>query len=161
MFKNKLLQLGVILLVALALIAIVVVILMNTILKPDPTPTDPTTKAKEKVEDVAIKDFTAAELQEMRVVMDPMNGQLASGEMVMMNFELQLNTTEAKEEVELSKAKIEDIINQTLADLQAKDISGSKGRDKLKSLLINKINPVLKDGKVLMVYIKNLNVVEV
>ncbi len=156
MFKNKLLQLGVIILIALAIIAIVVVILLNTILKPETEPTDPTAKAREKVENVSSKKYTAEELQELTVVMEEITAQLSSEEMVMLSLEFQMDSTDGKAELDLSKGKVEDIVNQTIADMKLDDIKGSKGQDNLKSKLINKINPTLSDGKVIKILIKKI-----
>ncbi len=156
MFKNKLLQLGVIILIALALIAVVVVILFNTILDTSPDPTDPTANVKEKVEDVDSKKYSADELLEMSSHMNDMVANLSNKDIVQLSLTFELDSVTAKEEFEKLDFITKDIVLKTIADMKPEDIEGAKGIDFLSATLMNKINPKLSEGKLREIYVTKL-----
>jgi flagellar FliL protein len=155
-FKNKLLQLGVIILIALALIALVVVVLFNTILETEPDPADPNAKVVEKVEKVEAKKYTADELVEMTVHMNDITANLASKDLIQLSLSFELDSTGAKEEFEKLGHITQDIILKTLSETEPEDLDGEKGIDALTSNLMNKINPKLKEGKLRQIYVTKM-----
>jgi flagellar FliL protein len=157
-FKNKLLQLSVIILIALTLIAGVVVALYFTLpsLNDNPDSTDPNVKVKEKVEKVDTSKYTADELLEMTVKMEDITANLADGELVMLSLTFLLDSVEAKEEFEKLDFIPREIVLKALADMNPNDLVGSKGSDKLASTLMNKINPELTAGKLSKIYVTKL-----
>jgi flagellar FliL protein len=155
-FKNKLLQLGVIILIALALIAVVVVILFNTILDTSPDPNDPNASVKEKVEDVDSKKYSADELLEMSVHMNDLLGNLSNNDIVQLSLTFELDSVEAKEEFEKLDYITKDVVLKTIADMKPEDIKGAKGIDFLSATLMNKVNPKLSEGKLREIYVTKL-----
>ncbi len=147
MFKNKLLQLGVIILIALALIAVVVVILMNTILKKETDPNDPNA-VKEKVEDVAPVKVATGDRLDQTTIIEKVNPQLSTGEFVTMDMEVLLDSTSAKADFDLLVGKAKDVVISTVSDMTVDEVSGSKGKSNLKSKLINGMNAILKENEV-------------
>ncbi len=156
MFKNKLLQLGVIILIALALIAVVVVILFNTILDTSPDPNDPNANVKEKVENVDSKKYTADELIEMSVHMNDLIANLSNKDIVQLSLTFELDSVDAKGEFEKLDYITKDIVLKTIADMKPEDIEGAKGIDFLSATLMNKINPKLTEGKLREIYVTKL-----
>ena len=156
MFKNKLLQLGVIILIALALIAVVVVILFNTILDTSPDPNDPNANVKEKVENVDSKKYTADELIEMSVHMNDLIANLSNKDIVQLSLTFELDSVDAKGEFEKLDYITKYIVLKTIADMKPEDIEGAKGIDFLSATLMNKINPKLTEGKLREIYVTKL-----
>lgn len=115
---------------------------------------DPNMKAQSTVAKVTNKPHTAAEVKELTVIMKDITTNLAAKDkIVVIGFAFELENKKAFEEFNYLDFKIKGIINQTLADLTPEQISGSKGQDNLIAILINKINMVLKEGKLVHINI--------
>ena len=115
---------------------------------------DPNMKAQSTVAKVTNKPHTAAEVKELTVIMKDITTNLAAKDkIVVIGFAFELENKKAFEEFNYLDFKIKGIINQTLADLTPEQISGSKGQDNLTAILINKINAVLKEGKLVHINI--------
>ncbi len=158
MFKNKLLQLGIIILIALTLIAGVIIVLYYTLpsLNANPDPTNPNAEIKEKVKKLDTSEYTADELLEMTVKMEDITANLSTGDMIVVSMSFLLDSIEAKEEFEKLDFIPRDIVNKTLADMKPDELKGSKGADKLAATLMNKLNPELTEGKLQKVYVTKL-----
>jgi flagellar FliL protein len=156
-FKNKLLQLGIIIIIAITLIAGACFALYYGFLKD--TLFAPETKeeqVKQKVEKVDTSKYTADELLEMTVKMEDLTANLADGEIVMLSLTFLLDSVEAKEEFEKLDFIPREIVLKALADMKPEDLVGSKGSDKLSATLMNKINPELTTGKLSKIYVTKL-----
>lgn len=75
---------------------------------------------------------------------------------VQIGLAFELNNKKAKAEFEKLDFKVKGIVNQTLADLTAEQVTGSKGQANLTATLISKINPVLSEGAIQQIWITNL-----
>lgn len=153
MLKNKLVIVVISMLIVIGLILAASFFLWNFLEKKNET-NDPNVKAQSTVAKVTNKPHTAAEVKELTVIMKDITTNLAAKDkIVVIGFAFELENKKAFEEFNYLDFKIKGIINQTLADLTPEQISGSKGQDNLIAILINKINMVLKEGKLVHINI--------
>ncbi|TNJ64301.1 flagellar basal body protein FliL [Paenibacillus hemerocallicola] len=157
MFKNKMLQWLIMILIAITLIALASFILWDY-LEGKNQPTDPSEQAANSVENVKPKKMTAQQMKDATVEIKDITTNLAGKNYVKVNFAFLLENTKAKEEFELLSTRVRATIIQTLADLTAEQASGSKGQDLISTTLINKINPILSKGKLVRVDITDINI---
>lgn len=157
MFKNKMLQWLIMILIAITLIALASFILWDY-LEDKNQPTDPSEQAASSVENVKPKKMTAQQMKDATVEIKDITTNLAGKNYVKVNFAFLLEDTKAKEEFELLSTRVRATIIQTLADLTAEQASGSKGQDLISTTLINKINPILSKGKLVRVDITDINI---
>lgn len=157
MFKNKMLQWLIMILIAITLIALASFILYDYLDKRN-QPTDPSEQAASSVENVKPKKMTAQQMKDATVEIKDITTNLAGKSYVRVNFAFLLEDTKAKEEFELLSTRVRATIIQTLADLTAEQASGSKGQDLISTTLINKINPILSKGKLVRVDITDINI---
>jgi flagellar FliL protein len=109
---------------------------------------DPSEAAKASVSQVSGKQLTPLQIKEQTVFMENILTNLSDRRIVKTGFAFELDNKKAKEEFETLNFKVKGIILQTLADMTAEQISGSKGQEFLISTLMNKINEVLIEGKI-------------
>ena len=153
MFKNKLFLIVVAMLIAITLILSAGFVLWNFMDKGD-TSSDPHQAAKNAVESVEGQHLTAAETKELAVEVKEITTNIADkGRFVKASFVFELENKKTKTEFEDLSFKVKGFINQTLADMTAADISGSKGQEHLISQLMNKINSILTEGKIRQIWI--------
>jgi flagellar FliL protein len=108
---------------------------------------DPHAKAQQSVNDVKAKKMSAKEISELTVEIKELLTNLASKDFLKISFAFELENEKAKEEFKLLEFKVRDIIIQTLSDLTSEQIQGSQGKDHLNTLLMNRINLILTEGK--------------
>lgn len=100
------------------------------------------------------KEVSADKLKELTVVMkDILTNLSEKNKVVSAEFTFEMTDKKAKTEFENLDFKVRAVINQTLADLTSEQVSGSKGQDNLVSTIMNKINPMLQEGKIKQVWI--------
>ncbi|RKN86514.1 flagellar basal body-associated FliL family protein [Paenibacillus ginsengarvi] len=157
MFKNKMLQWLIMILIAITLIALASFVLWEYLDK-KPKSTDPLDQAASSVENVKVKKMTAKEEKDNSVEMKDVLTNLSSKNYVKVSFSFLLDNSKAKEEFELLNARVRAIVLQTLADMTGEQASGSKGQDLISTTLINKINPILSKGKLVRVDITDINI---
>lgn len=158
MFKNKMLQWLIMILIAITLIALASFILWEY-LDQKSAPTDPSEQAASSVENVKPKKLTAEQVAANTVELKDMTTNLAGRDYIKISFAFLLDNEKAKTEFGLLNTRVKAIILQTLADLTAEQASGSKGYDLIGTTLINKINPILSKGKLTQVNITDINIV--
>lgn len=142
-------------LLSITLIAIVAIILFRTMFS------DPNEEAANN-EPVEIEVLSADERVEVTSELKDFQRNLLDPEYVVrMSFAFQLDSKKAKEEFDkILEIEIKPIINRTLADMNAEELSGSAGEDALESKLLTLINPVLPEGKLVKVEITNFIIQE-
>lgn len=124
-------------------------ILWEFIMKED-QPLDADEQLKAITDEVEIKSLSAQERTELTYdILDVTTNLSDLNYLVRISFSFVLDNKLAREEIELLEPLILDIIGNTLADTDPEDIRGSSGRDHLKAMLINRINPRLEEGKLL------------
>lgn len=125
-------------------------VLWEFIMKDNTTPLDQNGQAQEIAEQVETKPLSAKEREELTYnVMDVTTNLADLNYLVRISFSFVLDNKLAREEIEMIKPLVLDIIGNTLADTTPDDIKGSHGRDHFKAILINRINPLLDEGKLL------------
>ena len=152
MFKNKIFILIVSILIAITLILTAAFVLWNYMEK-SPDATDPSQVAEKQVKPT--KPTTAAQVQENTVlVKDVLTNLAAVDRYIKVSLAFELENKKAKVEFEhLLDSKVKGVIVQTLSDFTPEQIQGSKGLDLLTSTLLNKLNPMLQDGKIKQIMI--------
>ncbi|MDF2723226.1 MAG: flagellar basal body-associated protein FliL [Paenibacillus sp.] len=157
MFKNKMLQWLIMILIAITLIALASFILWDYLDNRNQS-NDPAEAAASSVENVKPKKMSAQEIKDYTIEVKDITTNLAGKNYVKVSFAFLLENSKAKEEFELLTTRVRSIIIQTLADLTADQASGSKGQDLINTTLINKINPILSKGKLVRVDITDINI---
>jgi flagellar FliL protein len=120
-------------------------------------PTDPRDASKKIDAPVEQKHIPANERAEMSFPIDDVVVNLADPQyFVNVSFTFEMDSVEAKKEIELLSFKIKNEINTTLMDTLPDNIRGSKGVDALSATLINRTNTLLTEGKVRSIYVTKL-----
>jgi flagellar FliL protein len=152
-FKNRLFQIIIAMLIVITLILSAFFVLWNMMDKKNVN-ADENQKAKDAVESVTSKKLPAAQVKDNTFLMKDILTNLAEKDRIIKaSFAFELDNKKARDEFEKLDFKVKGIIIQTLADLTPDKISGSKGQDNLTSMLMNKINPILSEGKLKQVWI--------
>ncbi|MCY8205884.1 flagellar basal body-associated protein FliL [Bacillus subtilis] len=82
---------------------------------------------------------------------------LKSDNIVRLAIKLETNSDKSKEELEKRDFQVKDAVISLLADTNADQIEGDKGKETFKKELKDKINSYLQEGKVEKVYITSFN----
>ncbi|MBP1991330.1 flagellar basal body-associated FliL family protein [Paenibacillus eucommiae] len=154
MFKNKVFILAVSILIAITLILVAAFVLWNYMEKSGtPNPSEDAQASAEQVKPT--KPPTAAQTKANTVFINDITTNLAGGDhFIKVSFAFELENSKAKEEFEnLLESTVKGTINRTLVDMTPEQVEGSKGQDFLTSTLMNKLNPMLQDGKIRQVWI--------
>ncbi|MFB9329706.1 flagellar basal body-associated FliL family protein [Paenibacillus aurantiacus] len=151
-------------LLAITLIAVVAIVLFNNILGGGSN--DSANQAKESVQNVKAEKITADELVAVTSELTGIKTNLSDPTyIVQIDFAFQLDKAETKEEFEkIKEFAIKPIIISTLGDSNPEEVSGSQGKDALKSKLLNLINEKLaesSEGKLVNVTITNILVAQI
>lgn len=148
MFKNKLFMIIIAMLIVITLILVAFFTLWN-IMEKNNEHADPNEAAKASVSQVEGKKLTPAQIKEQTVfVKDVLTNLADKGRIVKASFAFEMDTKKGKEEFETLDFKVKSLILQSLADMKAEQIQGSKGQEYLISTLMNKINAILSEGKI-------------
>lgn len=99
------------------------------------------------------KGPTIDEVLEDSVDIPQLTTNLASDDYIRISFKIQTDSTDAKDEVQKRDFQVKNIIIQELSEKQAKDLQGKEGKLQLENTLKDRINHLMKDGKVVKVYI--------
>lgn len=78
---------------------------------------------------------------------------LSDSHYVKMSFKIQTNSKDAAAELTKRDFQVRNIVIEELSDITEKDLQGKVGKVKLEKTLKDKINEVMRDGKVEQVYI--------
>ncbi|WP_052339184.1 flagellar basal body-associated FliL family protein [Gorillibacterium massiliense] len=155
--KNKFLLIVLAMLVVVTLIAGAGVGIWTLMDRMDNKTVDPGQKAANSVEHVEGKKQSAAEVKKLTVSVENVITNLKERDRtIKAGFAFEMNNSKVKKELEDYDSRVRNVINQTLADLTMEDLSGSKGQEALKAILMNKINDFLTTGKVTQVNITDI-----
>lgn len=156
MFK-KLLPVMITVLIVITLILLATYFLWDVIVKKETTTTDPTAAAVSSVEHVSPKPMSAAKEKELTVTLKDITTNLATkNKIIVVGFAFIMENKAAVHEFTDLELKVKSVINQTLADLTVEQVTGSAGQDALTSMLMNKINAMMHEGKVTQIIIPNI-----
>ncbi|MFC3882565.1 flagellar basal body-associated protein FliL [Bacillus songklensis] len=135
MFKNKLVNIMLIMLLALTLVGAVAVIVVLKFTSVDET-----------------KEPSAKEVVESTVKIEEITTNLLSNQFIRMSFTIQTDSKDAKKELEMRDFQVRDIIIKELSDMKAEQFQGKKGIMELEERLKIKINELMQEGQVVKVY---------
>jgi len=152
LLRNKVFLMVVAIMIAITLILTAAFVLWTTM---DNSRQAPQTTAYNSVDGGQWgKPVPAEQAKENTVELKEIMTNLAGGQKyIRVSFAFELENKKAKEEFEKLDFKMKAIIIQTLADMTSEQVSGSQGFDALTSALMNKMNPLLQEGKLRQVYI--------
>ncbi len=102
------------------------------------------------------KEPTIEEILEASVDIPELTTNLLSDDFVRISFKIQTENKKAKEEIEKRDFQIRNIIIEELSEVNAEDIRGKKGKQKIENLLSGKFNQLMQEGKVEKVYITSI-----
>lgn len=142
LFKNKLISMMLILLIAVTLLGVVAFVLWQTYLKPEPAA---------KSEQQVTEQMSAEEFQKATLETEEIRTNLISGNLILAKFAIQTENEKAKNELELRKPQVIHIIIKTLSSMKPEDVQGAGGIEKMEEAIKKELNPLLKEGKVLKV----------
>lgn len=142
MFQNKLFQMSLILLIAVALLGVITLVLWQTYFK----------SAEANVEETKEKELSIDEILERTVETEQITTNLYSGGYAVVKFKIQADSPKAKEELEKRMYQVKHIIIKTLASMTAADIQGADGLSLMETKIQQEINQLLDEGKVVKVY---------
>lgn len=155
MFKNKIFILAVSILIAITLILTAAFVLWNYMDK-GATASDPSIDAKNAVASIKpTKAPTATQIKENTVIIKDVLTNLNSNDrFIKVTLAFELENKKVKVEFDnLLESQIKGTIVQSLSDMSPDQVQGSKGQDYLTSALMNKINPLLHEGKIRQIWI--------
>jgi flagellar FliL protein len=153
---KKLLPVMIAVLIVITLILVATFFLWDVFMKKD-TPTDPAALAASSVKNVTPKPMSAAKVKALTVTLKDITTNLATkGKIIVVGFAFVLENKKALTEFTDLEVKVKSVINQTLADLTVEQVTGSAGQDALTSILMNKINVFMMEGKVTEINIANI-----
>lgn len=152
MFKSKVFIMMVAILIAITLILTAAFVLWNYMEK---SGSDPQEMAKNSAKEVkSAKKLSADQVKENTVIIKDILTNLSGNDnFIKVSFAFELENKKAKDEFEKLDFKMKSIIIQTLADMTPDQVQGSKGVDQLNATLMNKMNPLLTQGKLVQIWI--------
>jgi flagellar FliL protein len=140
MFKNRLLTIALIILMAITLVGVVIFVLWQTYLKPEPE-----AAAAQQVE----KKVSAEEFQKATMETEEIRTNLLTGELILAKFAIQAENEKAKKELELRKPQVIHTIITTLSSMKPEEVQGPAGMKKVEDTVKKDLNKLLEEGKVI------------
>ncbi len=98
-------------------------------------------------------DPSIEEIVESSVDVPQVMTNLASNDFIRISFKIQTDSKKAKKELEKRDFQTKDIIIQELSEMKADEIQGKDGQAKIKETIKSKLNELMRNGKVVEVYI--------
>ncbi|MCM3160509.1 flagellar basal body-associated protein FliL [Metabacillus litoralis] len=92
------------------------------------------------------------EVVEASVDIPEITTNLSSGNIVRLSFKIETDSKKAKEELTQREFQVRDIIISELANMNADQLDGAEGMNKLKETITVKVNELMQEGKVNKVY---------
>jgi flagellar FliL protein len=144
MFRNKLFNMALIILIAITLLGVVSFVLWQTYLSPAAQ-----TAAHEEPKEA--EPLTADEMQEYTVDTGEITTNLLTNNYIIIRFSITADSPEGKEELTKRLPQVNQIIIKTLAGLTPDDIKGTEGINKLEAKIMNEISAIMLEGKIVQV----------
>jgi len=139
LFKNKLFNMALIIIIAITLLGIVFFVLYRTnFLLPNNN-----TANVEKVKEPSIDEILKSKLDIPEITTN-----LSDGRYIVIALSIQLDNEKAKVEAEKRIFQIKDKINLLLKSVSSQDLSTEDGIIKLKLEIMNRVNQIMQDGKI-------------
>ena len=138
MFKNKVVNIMLIVLVTLTLVGAITIVLYTQIFKAEA--------------EGAEREPTADEIVESSYQTEEITTNLLSNHIIRSTFVIQLDNKNAREELEKRSFQANNIIIQELSDRKESDFRGSEGIVELQQAIGSRLNELLQEGYVVEVY---------
>lgn len=142
MFQNRLFNMALMIIIAIALISVVAIYVWQTIL--------PTSN---NVIPTEVKSLTADQMVEFSVDTEEITTNLKTKNYIIVRFNITADSKHSKTELEKRMPQVHQIIIKTFAELTPDDIEGQEGLNKLEAKLLNEINEIMQEGKIIQVMI--------
>lgn len=156
MFKNKILNVAIIILVCVTLLVGAAVVVWMFVINKD-GPTSPAEQAKQLAAQTAARPLSAKEIVSLTSLLDNVTTNLATqNHIISISFAFQLENQKAYEEFEMLKeTRIQAIVLKLLHTTEPDSLFEPGGFDRLAAQLMNEINPVLLEGEIAQIDITN------
>ncbi|MCZ8512363.1 flagellar basal body-associated FliL family protein [Paenibacillus filicis] len=152
MLKSRLFIMVVAILIAITLILTAAFVLWNYMDKGNQSSQEQAQNSAKEVK--TAKALTPDQVKENTVIMkDILTNLSGNDKFIKVSFAFELENKKAADEFTKLDFKMKAIIVQTLADMTPDQVSGGKGFDTLTSALMNKMNPLLHEGKLKQIWI--------
>ncbi|MCL7746475.1 flagellar basal body-associated protein FliL [Halalkalibacter alkaliphilus] len=136
MFKNKLVNIMLIILTALTLVGVVAFVLVNHYLhEPDPN-------AEPTIDEIIAQSFETKDI----------TTNLLSNDYVRASFRIHVDSRSALTEVQKRDFQVNNIILRALSGKRASDLAGPEGIEAFEEDVRLQINELMKEGEVIQVY---------
>ncbi|WP_088069470.1 flagellar basal body-associated protein FliL [Gottfriedia luciferensis] len=135
MFKNKLVNIMIVLLLAIALIGTVTVIIINKV-------NVKATNGKPSIDEIV---KYSSEIPEITT-------NLRNGDFIKISYMIQTSNKDAKEELDKRDFQVKNLIIQQLAQMDSEQLKQKDSITLLENTLKDKLNGIMQDGKVVRVY---------
>jgi flagellar FliL protein len=142
-FQNKLMNMTLIILIAICLLGSTAFVLYQYFMADTKQ-----TATEEKPE-----KLTADEQLERTVETKEIRTNLADNKYILIKFAFLMDSIEAKSELDKLSIQLNSILVSVLASTHSNDIQGAEGLQKLETMVLNRVNEILEEGKVVQVYI--------
>jgi flagellar FliL protein len=142
-FQNKLMNMALIILIAISLLGSTAFVLYQYFLS----------DSEQTMKDEAPEKLSIDEILERTVETKEIKTNLADDKYILIKFAFQLDSIDAKEELQKRNIQLNSTIISVLASTQSEEIHGEEGLKKLETTLLNRVNEVMEEGKVVRVYI--------
>lgn len=140
MFKNRLVNIALILIMAITLIGVVMFIIWQSYLKP----ADPAAVNGQQVE----KKISAEELEKVTLETEEIRTNLLTGDLILAKFAVQAENEKVKKELELRKPQVVHTVIKTLSAMKPEEVQGPKGMEKVEAAIKTELNKLLEKGKI-------------
>ncbi|MEW9667642.1 flagellar basal body-associated protein FliL [Ammoniphilus sp. 3BR4] len=136
MFKNKLFNIALIIMIAITLLGVASVAVYKLYINP------PNAEVEE------LEPLSIDEILELSVETEEMTTNLNGGGYVRLKFKLQADNKKSREELEKRLYQVDHIILKTLSGMTEGDIRGPEGIKKVEDQIQVSVNELLQEGKV-------------
>ncbi|MEC2073114.1 flagellar basal body-associated protein FliL [Alkalihalophilus marmarensis] len=136
MFKNKLINIMLIILIALTLIGVITLVLFNHFTN------QPDANAEPTIDEIIAQSYVTEEI----------TTNLLSNDFVRTQFHIHVDSKKALQEIQKRDFQVENIILRTLSGKKSPDLAGSAGIEELEAEIKEQINQLLQEGSVVQVY---------
>lgn len=156
MFKNKILNIAIIILVCVTLLVGAAVVVWMFVINNDGLGS-PAEQAKKLAQQTEARQLSAKEIVEVTALLDNVTTNLADQKHVIsISFAFQLENKKAFDEFELLKdTRIKAIVLKLLHSTEPDSLFEPGGFDQLAAQLMNDINPILLEGEIAQIDITN------
>ncbi|HJV16372.1 MAG TPA: flagellar basal body-associated protein FliL, partial [Bacillales bacterium] len=100
-----------------------------------------------------LKEQTIDDILKASVDVPVITTNLAGDDYIKISFKIQTDSKDAKEELTKRDFQVKNIIIEELSEKRAQDLQGKAGKLQFENTLKERINKMMKDGKVMKVYI--------